>query len=320
MVQTFNAPEADSGPGVCTLPPDLVIGGEVEAAAVPDLWHIPKATYGPIWDAGYDGEGETVAICDTGYARHPDLPEPVEAESFIRGESVEDRHGHGTHCSGTAVGRNGLGFAPKAKLVIAKCLSNRGSGSTSAIAAAIRWSADVGATVISLSLGGGGYSRETHDAIKHAISKGCVVVCAAGNAGFNGRRDTISYPALYPEAICVGATARNGGIAGFSSGGRAMDVAFPGQSIISAGIRGNYVDMSGTSMACPGVSGTSAQVKGDMRRKGVAEYATTDQWREFWVANSEDRGAPGKDPSFGVGVPTASKIVESLAARELNYV
>merc|ERR1712129_687204 len=84
-----------------------------------------------------------------------------------------DGHGHGTHCSGTVAGLGGnnqgvVGVIPdnaggKFQLLIGKALSNSGSGSLSGVLAAVQSCVDDGADVISLSLGGGGYSKTTED-------------------------------------------------------------------------------------------------------------------------------------------------------------
>src|SRR6266851_1064723 len=74
--------------------------------------------------------------------------------------------------------------------------SARGAGVTAAV---IRWAADHGARVLNLSLGGGARSAAMADAVAYARSRGCVVVCAAGNSGGRG----VSFPAAYPGALAV---------------------------------------------------------------------------------------------------------------------
>lgn len=308
----------DSVAPIYTLPPDLRLDASVSSPET--LWHLPGDVWGKVW-ATATGGGENpvkVAILDTGIVSHPDLPEPIDVKSFIPGESVKDGNGHSTHCSGTALGRNGIGVAPGAQLLIGKVLSNAGSGSSDGIAKGVQWAADAGADVISMSLGGGGAYRPMQDAIDYAVSKGAIVVCAAGNAGYNGR-DTIDYPGAYPSVICVGAYRRDGQIANFSSGGRRVDVATPGQEIISASYRGGYATMSGTSMATPFMAGLCALIVELMRREGRALMRGADAWRKFLSQWCEDRGAPGRDVRFGDGVPRAADIVEALAAKEIEW-
>ena len=283
------------------------------------------ATYKTVirWDRLWQettGKGVTVAVLDTGMSAHPDLPTPVETRSFISGQSIADGNGHGTHCSGTAVGRNGIGVAPDADLIIGKVLSNGGSGGSDGIAQGIRWAAEKGADVISLSLGGGGAYEPTRQAIKAALDMGCVVVAAAGNAGYNGR-DTIGYPGKFLESICIGAISESGRIANFSSGGRRIDIATPGQNIISCSHRGGgYTSMSGTSMSTPFAAGLCALIVEQQRKEGAAVLSGVEAWRKFWEQWSEDRGDPGHDVRYGYGVPRSEAIVEALAAKDIQWV
>lgn len=301
---------------VCNLPPDLVVGATSDTAR--DLWHLPRLLWESIWGK-VTGQGIKVAILDTGYTAHPDLPEPVASRSFIRGESVTDGNGHGNHCAGTSIGRNGIGVAPDADLVVAKVLSNRGSGGSDGIAAAVRWAVDSGADVVSMSLGGGGYFEPMIRALEYAEQYGVIVNSAAGNSGFNGSTNTIGYPAKYEESLCCGAYRSDGRIAGFSSGGRQMDWANPGQDIVSASHRGSgYVSMSGTSMATPFGSGVLALILELARREGHPGFKNLAGVRDFLKQYSDDAGAPGFDPSFGHGIPKANAIIEALAADDVT--
>lgn len=310
----YDGPEY-TGP-IVELPPDLVSG--LSYAQAPNLWHLPKRTWDPIWEQT-KGLGVKCAVLDTGMSSHSDLPEPIAARSFIRGQNWRDpQSGHGTHCAGTVLGRNGIGLAPEAELIVGKVLSNGGSGGSDGIAAGIRWAADEGADVISMSLGGGGAYEPTRQAIIYALGKGAIVVAAAGNAGYRGS-NTIGYPAKFLEALCIGATQENGSIANFSSGGRQLDIATPGQNIISTSNRGGYVSMSGTSMATPNAAGLCCLIVEQQRREGHAQLTGVDAWRKFLEQWSEDRGNPGHDVRFGYGVPRYEDIVNSLAARDLVW-
>ena len=298
------------------LPPDISFGPMVaQIDQVP--WHMRHVLDSKVWEHS-QGEGETIAILDTGVSAHPDLPEPVASKSFVRGESADDpSSGHGTHCAGTALGRNDIGVAPKAKLIRGKVLSNRGSGGSDGIAAGIRWAAENGATVISMSLGGGGPYRPTEEAIEFAWSKGIFVNAAAGNAGYSGR-NTVGYPAKYAICACSGATQENGSIANFSSGGRELDWAGPGQNIISCNNRGSgYRSMSGTSMATPYLSGCAALLREMMRRAGRPLWTSMDEFRASLAELVEDRGSDGHDVRFGHGVPTFDKIITAIARPDL---
>lgn len=57
-------------------------------------------------ESSYSGLGIKVAVLDTGFdLNHPDFSgRKIISQSFIRGEDVQDKNGHGTHCIGTACG------------------------------------------------------------------------------------------------------------------------------------------------------------------------------------------------------------------------
>ena len=300
------------------LPPDLV--SDVETFAAPEnLWHRPKAVFDPIWKR-VTGKTIVVAILDTGCNPHDLLPEPVASRSFIRGESVKDGNGHGTHCAGTAVGRGGIGLAPGASLMVGKVLSNGGGGSSDGIAQGIRWAVDNGADVISMSLGSGSPYEPMREALKYAWDKGAITVSAAGNSGFNGRQNTIGYPAKYLDGLSIGAYGQDGQRASFSSGGRELDICCPGQNIVSCSTTNGYRSMSGTSMATPDAAGLFCLILELMRQEGNAAFTGVDAVREFLKLYTQDRGEPGFDPFWGLGIPKTSEIVAALVNDQLTFV
>lgn len=305
------------------IPPDTEDHGDYLAMA-PTLWHFPPEKWRKIHDRA-TGKGVVIGIGDTGYTKHELGPEPLEARSFISGQSTSDpQSGHGTHCAGTALGRydgdQPIGAAPEADLIVAKVLSNQGSGSSSGIAAGIRWMADNGADIISLSLGGPGSDSGTNAAIDYAFSKGCVVNAAAGNSGYNGR-NTIGWPARYRGCLCCASYASNMQISNFSSGGNEIDWACPGSAIVSFSNTGRgYRTMSGTSMATPYGSGVLALIVEVMRREGNAHWTAVDAVRAFFKANMKDMGAPGFDVRFGNGIPIVDEILLPLVNDQLEWV
>ena len=127
------------------------------------LWHLPKVNAPSAWDITTGANTVMVAIIDTGVdPNHPDLVGRVLAGyDFANGDAdAFDDNGHGTAVAGTAaaMGNNGIGVAGVAwnvTMLPVKVLGSNGSGSYSAIANGINYSADRGARVINLSLGGG---------------------------------------------------------------------------------------------------------------------------------------------------------------------
>ncbi|PSP80859.1 serine protease [Halobacteriales archaeon QS_1_68_20] len=213
-------------------------------------------------DNGYTGSGADIAILDTGIdSDHEDLQANLgEGKDFTGKGSWEDGNGHGTHCAGTADAVDNstgvVGVSTEATLHAGKVLDDSGSGSFSDIAAGIRWAADQGYDVASLSLGGSSGTSELKDAVDYAYNNGVLVVAAAGNDG--ECCDCVSYPAVYSNAIAVSATDSNDNLASFSSTGPEVEIAAPGKDIYSTYNDGGYNTLSGTSMACPHVSGAGA--------------------------------------------------------------
>lgn len=300
------------------LPPDLV--SDVETFAAPgDLWHLPKATFEPIWKRA-TGKGIVVAVLDTGYTPHDLLPNPVYSKSFIRGESVKDGNGHGNHCAGTVLGRDGIGVAPDASFMAIKVLSNDGQGSSDGISQGVRDAVDNGADILSLSLGSSSPYEPTRKSMEYAWSKGVITISAAGNSGFNGRQNTIGYPAKYLESLCIGAYRKDGQRASFSSGGRELDMCCPGQDIVSCSTTNGFRGMSGTSMATPFAAGLFCLIIELMRREGNAAFTSADAVREFLKLYTQDKGDPGFDPFWGFGIPKTSDIVAALVNDQLTFV
>lgn len=93
--------------------------------------------------------------------------------------------------------------------------------------------------------------------------KGGLVVFAAGNDNISN-----AAPSNYEPVIAVSALARDGSKASYSNYGDFVDLAAPGSSIYSTLPGGTYGNMSGTSMACPHVSGVAALIVSRCGGKG----------------------------------------------------
>lgn len=307
------------------IPPDTVVHDDHVYAASPNVPHLWGKVMLKIYEVharGITGKGVLISINDTGVANHNFLPEPLFRRDFT-GNGVGDRHGHGTHVAGTALGKRGLdgrslGVAPDAELIDAKVLGDRGSGSTTGINAGRVWAAQMGADVISESLGDGGGPPIQADitAYERAYDAGALVcVAALGNAGFNGR-NTVGRPGSYRESIGIAAIREDGQAANFSSGGPAADFATPGQNIISANLRNGFVSMSGTSMATPFFAGIAALVIQWHRAQGLAPPQGWQAWREYMAQFVDDAGPPGHDPRYGFGIPNVLRLLDSLTPLE----
>jgi len=305
------------------LPPDLIVSPieEMRAMGPPNVWHLPEATWTRIWSK-FRGQGERIAILDTGYTPHNDLPTPVAQRSFIPRQEVRDGNAHGTHCAGTALGRNGIGVAPDAEYLVGKCLSNQGSGSSDGIDNAVKWAIDQGATIISLSLGGGSPYEPSRKTFEYANSLGIIVFAAAGNEGQRIPNNTIGWPGRFMETFCVGSIDQQGKASSFSSAGREMDGSTPGSQIVSTSNTSStgYKTMSGTSMATPFMAGLAAVVRSGMAMAGAPRLGGVEDWRNWIKSTFTDVGAPGHDPIYGHGVPDYVKILSLMLREDIRWV
>lgn len=258
------------------------------------------------------GDGVLIAILDTAgtFQTHPDLQanslEPL-ARNFTNTDTAEDIHGHGTHCAGIAAAANNgfgvIGMAPKAKLVPVKVLNDQGAGSYGWIAQGIRYIADLSITgvkakVISLSLGGSSGSSVLESAVLYAISKGCIVVAAAGNSYRGESQNTMNFPARYEPVIAVGSIGENAQPSSFSSAGTEIDIVAPGERIYSTHKNQSYAYLSGTSMATPFISGMAALLAG--HRSDLNNQASMHQ---HLTSNAQDLYRTGFDNRTGHGIP-----------------
>jgi len=261
---------------------------------------IPLIGANTVWnELGFDGDGITIAIVDTGVDyTHPDLGscfgvgcKVIDGYDFVNNDSDPiDDQGHGTHCAGIAAG-NGTsnetlkGVAPNATIYAYKVLDFQGYGNTSNIISALESAVDPNndlnfddhVDVISMSLGGSiYYNAPLVEVVNNISTIGPIVVVAAGNNGRYGYNSVLS-PGIAEKAITVGASDYLNNVAPFSSKGPLSDghikpdVVAPGVNICSTqlsnfGFQSQcldnlHVSLSGTSMATPHVAGLAALIK-----------------------------------------------------------
>lgn len=201
-----------------------------------------------------------VAIIDTGVdGSHEDI-----RSAFVSSPGSEDRHGHGSHCAGLAgaVTNNELGIASlnwEGKFIEVtgyKALNDLGSGTIESIAQAVLDATRDGADVISMSLGGKSPEapKTIADAIRFALKNNAIVVVSAGNSNEDAR---YHMPSNVDGVIVVSAVDESLRKASFSNTNTSLarPIAAPGVNILSLKPDGQYVEMSGTSMSTPIVSG-----------------------------------------------------------------
>ena len=277
------------------------------------------------------GNDVKVAIVDTGITPdHLDLKSRVsKCKDFtnlrfpIINGKCEDKNGHGTHVAGIIAadgGEDGLGIygvAPSAVLYALKVCSVNGTCYADDVAAAVKNAVDDGANIINLSLGSDNSSVLIEEAINYALSKGTLVVAAAGNDG--PYPESIDYPAAMSNVVAVAAFDSTFKIADWSSRGinsqttplvmeeKDMELSAPGVSIESTWNNGGYAILSGTSMASPFVAGLAAKFWPDF----LLETDPAKAVREFLHKIAEDIDKPGEDDSSGFGFSRIRPLVNS---------
>lgn len=285
--------------------------------------------------------GPIVAVIDTGV----DLTHREFAGRMLTGacfsattcpaavRTGDDDHNHGSHVAGIIASANdgvgNTGVAPNARILPVKVLSASGSGDMGSIARGVDFARTNRARVINMSLGGSGGSTTLLTALR-AAKTNSVIVAAAGNQGNSFRP---LWPAAYAtdsqiigSMLIVGSvgptnvisrfsnTPGTGGCVSTAAGQRCWKdffVVAPGEGILSTGKDGNYLRMSGTSMATPFVAGAAALVLGQ------SPYLTPAQVVDILKKSAVDLGARGVDTTYGWGLVNPTRAVSALGATRI---
>lgn len=278
-------------------------------------WHMRQIKADLAWDTSFGNADSIVAVIDTGVlVTHSDLAgnvwvnsgeiasngidddnngyvDDVNGFDFAYNDgNPEDTLGHGTACAGLvgAVQDNNLGVTgvcPRVRLMALKACNDSGYLYDSYLVPAYIYGADRGARVFSMSYFSDRVSQPEKDAMDYAVSKNVLPVAAAGNAS-----SVIPfYPGAYENVLSVAATDGNNSRSWFSNYGSWVDVAAPGQDLITTANNGDYTGFAGTSGACPHVAGAAALLV------GAKPTATAQQVREAL----EDSAILLNQPPFG---------------------
>ena len=288
-------------------------------------WHFPLVQSDQAWLLS-TGVGITVAVLDTGLTTGGD--DGIGRVSaygidIVNGDAYPaDGDGHGTHVSGTIaqntnnnVGVAGLAYS--ACIMPVKVLDDNGSGSFADIAEGIYYAVDNGARVINLSLGTAARYGITNDpvfdtALDYAYDKNVTVVCASGN---DGSRKNISYPAIYPTTIAVGAVDTQSKVTRYSNKGNNLDIVAPGgdngkdlngDGFADGVLQETYLNgawgywfYSGTSMASPHVAAIAAMLY------AYDTNHTPDSILQALTSTAQDLNESGFDKTSGYGLVQA---------------
>lgn len=311
------------------------------------------------------GAGQTVAVIDTGVARHRLLPRLLPGGDYVStGDGTQDCDGHGTIVAGIigaapvdATGATFAGIAPDAGILAIRQSSNvfrssdtstgPGVGDVDTLADAVRTAADAGASVINVSSVAcvaateGIDDRSLGAALAYAVDvKNVVVVAAAGNVGGTGQCprqnpppdpsrpgqpdwesvNVVVSPSWYDDyVLTVGSVDGAGRPSAFTLAGPWVDVAAPGEAVVSLDPDGEgLIDsvpgtaeptpISGTSYAAPVVTGIVALVR------AVSPQLTARQVMRR-IEDTAHHPSAGWDPWVGHGVVDALAAVSADGGR-----
>ncbi|RCW46740.1 membrane-anchored mycosin MYCP [Halopolyspora algeriensis] len=212
---------------------------------------------------GWKGQGQTVAVIDTGVNPHPRLPRLRDGGSAVpQGGALTDCDGHGTIVAGiiAAVPTPDTGFvgvAPQSTILSIRQSSalyqneatGKTVGNTITMAQAINSAVRQGADVVNISqascqpiasAAGRPGNAKLHSAVHNAYRSGVVVVAAAGNTGDKCRKNPPSDPttAVLPAwfdkyVLTVASVDAQGAPSEFTVPGPWVDVAAPGENLTS---------------------------------------------------------------------------------------
>lgn len=308
-----------------------------------------------VWNThGLTGTGQIVAVADTGLdigvndaTLHPDFQGAVAAAyglGFNRGGDWSDQHGHGTHVSGSVLGRGTVsggtyrGVAYDAQLVFQSILDADGGllGGVASLGDLFLPPYNDGARIHSNSWGSavdGAYTVESQSADQFMWDqKDMLVVFAAGNEGADGDSDgvvdtdSMSAPGTAKNVLTVGANENDRNVAPFTS-----DLwsgwGFPADPITSDPTADNPSGMAAFSSRGPCDDG---RIKPDVVAPGTYVASTrihihafndmmatndTSQWTSVvpWsyaphVPSGFEWSTGGADPGAGVSLTVANPI------------
>lgn len=277
----------------------------------------------------YDGTGVTVMMADDGFiGEHIDFKGRID-QSYCNSCSNDISMDHGDHVAGTimAAGNRkqiGQGMAPGAKLIVTNAWT--GTAAFSDVPALIVSDSLV---ITSKSFGEGctgGYTTGSNYFDKQVRQNPSILhICAAGNSGnsscFGSLTGWFSQSASEQESkntIAVGNVTHLDVLNSSSSKGPAKDgrikpdICGVGTNVFSTQPNHNYGIKTGTSMACPGVSGTAAQLNQAYREFNAGNLPKAGLMKAILLNTADDLGNPGPDFSYGWGRINARRALETI--------
>jgi subtilisin family serine protease len=237
------------------------VGGEVPVAVLDSGIDFSNPDLAPnLWTNRAELPGNGVDDDGNGF-----IDDVHGADSVGWDGDPSDGLGHGTAVASVigARGDNGFGISGVAwsvRLMPVKVAHDRGWATTATVVAGLRYALAPGARIVNMSLNGPDASRALDEAIRQAERQGVLVLTSAGNDAAD--RDRVpSYPASVRSraVMTVASTNRAGKLARTSAYGRnSVDIAAPGENVLTNDLGGRFAARSGTSFAAAYVTGAAA--------------------------------------------------------------
>jgi len=277
------------------------------------------------WDIFTGNPNAIIAVIDNGVDRdHNDLDTKIlggDVGFQILVDGLGRQFSHGSHVAGIAAaitnngGNNGVaGVDWQARIHPKNIFDGNGDPDiTRSIIDAVNFNQNVWTLNNSWSSRNadgtpGRYSVTVRSAFAFAYRNNRVSCAAMGNDQLTNP-NVVGFPAGFNSGIiAVGATDMFDGITGFSEQGPHIDVAAPGDGILSTNFNNDYIDLSGTSMATAHVSGLASLLK------GFNPNLANDDIEQIIRLTADDQGAAGFDNAFGTGRINALRALEALQA------
>jgi thermitase len=236
------------------------------------------------------------------------LIDDVHGWNFVSNTNrLDDNHGHGTHIAGIigaeAGNKKGItGISPDVSLMILKYYDPKvpNTDNLKNTIAGIQYAVEKGANIINYSGGGTDFSQEEYEAVQAAERKGILFVAAAGNERSNSDEHHY-YPADYKLKNIISVTAIDPTTEVLSSsnyGTETVDIAAPGQNILSCLPNSTYGLMTGTSQATAFVTGAAVLI---MAHKEL--YGQSEEIKKYILATGDS---------------SASLMAKTKTSRQLN--
>jgi len=277
----------------------------------------------------FDGSGIKIAFMDTGRPVHPDFASRgIVSKNFLESEAQSDPEGidakgHGSQVIGIACGPKSpvnmsrYGVAYNASIYSAKVLDGSGNGDERVLVKGILWALAQGCDIINVSAESAYDPNETGPDAQNigntVLAHNSVLIAAAGNESFLPNTIVpVGFPANCPSTVAVTATTSDNEVwfksnAGDTRGGLIIDVAAPGENILSCCptslSQTGYTKSSGTSMSTAFVSGVAALLCQASNLRGTALMQLLLKSCSYY---------PNKDFFFGYGLVEAPQQTTKL--------